>query len=234
MKLETEPAIKRPADYKLIGRSVVRFDIEAKSRGQAVYGIDIRLPGMLYAAVAMPPSFGGELQSYDLKAIERRPGVVAAVAMNDVGLANGVAVVADSWWRAKTALESMPVTWTLGPNATVSSSALVQHYQSKLDVVGPTAVDEGDLDRAFSGAHRLVEAEYKVPHQAHAAIEPANCTALVTMIAWISGSRRSNQTLRLCRQRRSLVCLPTKCSSTRRSRAAVLARAESMGRCSRR
>jgi isoquinoline 1-oxidoreductase beta subunit len=178
--LDKEPEIKKPDQFKLIGRRVRRLDVEIKARGQAVYGIDIRLPDMVYAAVKMSPSYGGTLKSYDFDAIKNRPGVIVAVPMAGIGLASGVAVVADSWWRAKTAIDAMPIEWDAGPNAGQGSKELFDSYFAKLDAKGPLPVDEGDADAAFSSAAKVIEADYRAPHQAHATMEPPNCTARVT------------------------------------------------------
>jgi isoquinoline 1-oxidoreductase subunit beta len=180
IRLDKEPAIKTPDQYTLIGTRVRRFDIEVKSRAQAVYGIDVRLPGMVYAATKQSPSYGGSLKSFDFESIRSRPGVIAAVPMEGLGAASGIAVVADTWWHAKTALDAMPVTWNPGPHANQSSEDLVNQYRAALDRRGPTAVDEGDVESALRGATKIIEAEYLLPHQAHAQMEPPNCTAQVT------------------------------------------------------
>jgi isoquinoline 1-oxidoreductase subunit beta len=178
--LDQEPAIKTPDQYTLIGTHVRRFDIDVKSRAQAVYGIDIRVPGMVYAAVKQSPVYGGALKSFDFDAIRSRPGVIAAVPMEGIGAASGIAVVADSWWRAKTALDAMPLTWDPGPNASKNSSDLFAEFRAKLDQKGPTPIDEGDVESALRRASKIVEAEYQLSHQAHAQMEPPNCTAQVT------------------------------------------------------
>jgi isoquinoline 1-oxidoreductase subunit beta len=180
IKLDREPAIKTPDKYTLIGRRVRRFDIEVKARAQAVYGIDVRLPGMVYAATKQSPSYGGTLKNFNFDAIRSMPGVIAAVPMEGIGAASGIAVVADSWWRAKTALDKLPGVWDAGPNAHQSTSDLVALYRAKLNQKGPTPVDEGDVEAALKGARKIVEAEYQLSHQAHAQMEPPNCTAQVT------------------------------------------------------
>jgi isoquinoline 1-oxidoreductase subunit beta len=177
--LDKEPAIKTPDQYTLIGTRVRRFDVEVKSRAQAVYGIDVRLPGMVYAATKQSPTYGGSLKSFDFEAIRSRPGVITAVPMEGLGAASGIAVVADTWWHAKTALDAMPVAWNPGPNANQGSGDLVNQYRAALDRRGPTPVDEGDVESALRGATKIVEAEYLLPHQAHAQMEPPNCTAQV-------------------------------------------------------
>ncbi len=180
IKLDKEPAIKSPDQYTLIGSRVRRFDIEVKARAQAIYGIDVRLPGMVYAATKQSPAYGGSLKSFDFEAIRNRPGVIGAVPMEGIGAASGIAVVADSWWRAKTALDAMPVTWDAGPNADQSTSDLFDQYRAKLNQKGPTPVDEGNVEAALRRATKIVEAEYQLNHQAHAQMEPPNCTAQVS------------------------------------------------------
>ena len=180
ISLGEEPAIKTPAQYTLIGRRVRMLDTELKVYGLATYGIDVRLPGMVYAATKQPPSYGGRLERFDFDAIKNRPGVIAAVNMDSIGPAGGVAVVADTWWRAKTALDALPAEWNAGPNATKGSPDLYAELRAKLDQPGPIAVDEGDAAAAFGGASRVVEAVYETAHQAHATMEPPNCTARVT------------------------------------------------------
>ena len=178
--LDQEPAIKTPDQYTLIGTHVRRFDMDVKSRGEAIFGIDVRVPGMVYAAVKQSPVYGGTLRSFDFDAIRNRPGVIAAVPMTGIGPASGIAVVADSWWRAKTALDAIPVTWDPGPNASKSSNEMFAEFRAMLDQRGPMPVDEGNVETALRAASKIVEAEYQLAHQAHAQMEPPNCTAQVT------------------------------------------------------
>src|SRR5262245_36131261 len=110
VKLDAEPAIKTPEQFTLLGKSLNRLDVPLKVNGTAVYGIDVRLPDMLYASVLTCPVFGGTLKRYDFDAIKHMPGVHRAVEVP-----NGIAIVADSYWRAKTALEIMPIEWDFGP-----------------------------------------------------------------------------------------------------------------------
>jgi isoquinoline 1-oxidoreductase beta subunit len=180
IKLDKEPSIKGPDQFTLIGTRVNRFDMEVKSRAQAVYGIDVKVPGMVYAAVKQSPSYGGSLKSFSFDAIKNRPGVIAAFPMNGIGHASGVAVVADSWWHAKTALDALPISWDAGPNAGEGTAELLKQYRAKLDQKGPTPVDQGDIETALKGAAKVVEAEYQLSHQSHAHMEPPNCTAQVT------------------------------------------------------
>src|SRR5207244_7114436 len=110
--------IKGPDQFTLIGTEQKNLDVPLKVTGKAVYGIDVDLPGMLYAAAKACPVFGGTVKSYDFNAIKDRPGVHSAVTFGGNGyVSGGIAVVADTWWRAKTALDLMPVEWDFGSNA---------------------------------------------------------------------------------------------------------------------
>jgi len=149
IRLDKEPQIKAPEEFTLIGTRVSRFDVDVKSRAQAVYGIDVKVPGMVYAAVKQSPSYGGKLKSFAFDAIRNRPGVISAVPMDGIGHASGIAVVADSWWHAKTALDALPVTWDPGPHASEGTADLLRQYRAKLDQKGPTPVDEGDVEAAL-------------------------------------------------------------------------------------
>ena len=145
--LAAEPAIKTPAEFKLIGQEVKRIDTTLKSTGAARFGIDTRLPGMAYAAVANCPVFGGKLKSYDFSAISKRRGILAAMAVT-----NGVAVVADNFWRAKEALHAMPVEWDFGPAGSTDSAEFAAEYRAALD--GPLADGggHGDIERGLCSA----------------------------------------------------------------------------------
>jgi len=170
--LAIEPAIKTPDQFKLIGAGLKRIDTPLKVTGAARFGIDTRLPNMAYAAAANCPVFGGKLKSYDFSAISGRRGVIAAVPVT-----NGVAVVADNFWRAKEALKAMPIVWDFGPAASTDSGEFRAEYHAALD--GPLANGGGygDVDAAFASPAKLVEAVYEVPYLAHAPMEPLNATA---------------------------------------------------------
>ncbi len=170
--LPAEPAIKTPEHFELIGFPLKRIDTPLKVTGQARFGIDARAPGMAYAAVANCPVFGGSLKSYDFSAVSGRRGVIAAVPVT-----NGVAVVADNFWRAKEALAAMPVEWDFGPAASADSEQFRAEYRDALG--GPLADGggHGDLAAAFASPAKRVEALYEVPYLAHAPMEPLNATA---------------------------------------------------------
>jgi isoquinoline 1-oxidoreductase beta subunit len=170
--LAAEPAIKTPDQFKLIGQEIKRIDTTLKSTGAARFGIDTRLPGMAYAAVANCPVFSGKLKSYDFSAISARRGIIAAMPVT-----NGVAVVADNFWRAKEALLAMPIEWDFGPAGSTDSAQFAAEYRAALD--GPLADGggHGDANAAFAQPAKLVEALYEVPYLAHAPMEPLNATA---------------------------------------------------------
>lgn len=175
VKLDAEPTIKTPNQFTLLGKSQKRLDVPLKVNGSATFGIDVRLPDMLYASVVTCPVYGGKLKSYDFNAIKNMPGVHAAVEVP-----NGVAVVANSFWRAKTALEVMPVEWDFGEHASASSEAFRQAFRAALNDSGTVASERGDTLTAIQGAAQVVEADYEAPYLAHATMEPMNCTAHVT------------------------------------------------------
>jgi len=168
--------LKDPKDWKLIGKSVKRFDIPDTVMGRQRYGIDVQLPGMLYAAIAQCPVFGGKVKSMDASKVEGRRGIVKVVPLETF-----VAVVADNWWRAKEALRDVHIEWDVGANGNVSSASLMEFYKGGLDAQTDvaTARKDGDFDQAFASAARKIEAEYYTPYLAHACLEPMGCTAIV-------------------------------------------------------
>src|SRR5262245_50499801 len=138
IKLDTEPAIKKPEQFTLLGKPQKRLDVPLKVNGTATFGIDVRLPDMLYAAITTCPVFGGKRNSYNFDAIKSMPGVKAAVE-----IPNGIAVVADSFWRAKTALEVMPIEWDLGEHVNTNSAAFQQMFRAAMDKPGAVANEKG-------------------------------------------------------------------------------------------
>lgn len=169
--------LKDPRDWKLAGKRLARLDTVEKVTGKQVYGADLQLPGMLNAAIKDCPVFGGKVKSFDAAAVERRPGVKKVVRVGD----SAVAVVADTWWRARSALEALPIEWDLGPNAHADSAGVARMLQAGLDA--PDAVvgnQNGDARAALASAARVVEAVYSYPHQNHATMEPMNATARYT------------------------------------------------------
>jgi isoquinoline 1-oxidoreductase subunit beta len=165
--------LKSPKDWKIAGKSMKRLDTADKLNGSKVYAIDLRLPGMLHAAIKASPVFGGKLVSYDETKIAGRPGVRGVVKVND----STVAVVADTWWRARSALETLPIVWNEGAGASESSATIAKHLEEGLGAKDAYAFrNEGDALKAIQGAAKKIEAVYSTPFLAHATMEPMNCT----------------------------------------------------------
>ena len=170
-------ALKSPKDWKIAGKPVKRLDTASKLDGSKVYAIDVKLPGMLHAAVKACPVFGGKLVSYDEAKISGRPGVRRVVKVND----STVAVVADTWWRAKAALDALPIVWDEGPSASQSSATIGERLAEGLTASEAyTFRSEGDALKAIEGAANRVDAFYRTPFLAHATMEPMNCTAKIS------------------------------------------------------
>jgi len=166
-------ALKDPKDWKIAGKPMKRLDTADKLDGSKVYAIDLKLPGMLHAAIKASPVFGGKLASYDEAKIAGRPGVRGVVKVND----STVAVVADTWWRAKSALEALPIVWNEGPDAAQSSATIAGHLEAGLAAKDAYAFrKEGEAIGAIQGAAKKIEAVYTTPFLAHATMEPMNCT----------------------------------------------------------
>jgi isoquinoline 1-oxidoreductase beta subunit len=169
--------LKNPKDWKVAGQPLKRLDTADKLDGSKVYAIDLTLPGMLHAAVKACPVFGGKLASYDAAKVTGRPGVRGVVKVND----STVAVVADTWWRAKSALDALPIVWSEGNGAAQSSATIAEHLADGLTAKDPYAFrKEGDAPAAIQGAAKKVEAVYSTPFLAHATMEPMNCTVKVS------------------------------------------------------
>jgi isoquinoline 1-oxidoreductase beta subunit len=169
--------LKNPRNWTIAGKPTQRLDTAVKVNGQTKYGIDTALPGMLYAAVKDCPVFGGKLVSFDAAKVNARRGIKGVVRVD----ASTVAVVADSWWRAKMALEELPIVWDEGAHAKESSAAIAERLKAGLtatnDVFADTTI--GNANQALAGAAKRVEAVYSTPFVSHACMEPMNCTALV-------------------------------------------------------
>jgi isoquinoline 1-oxidoreductase beta subunit len=169
--------LKDPKDWKIAGKPVKRLDTADKLNGSKVYAIDLKLPGMLHAAIKACPVFGGKLVSFDEAKIAGMPGVRRAVSVNDFT----VVVVADTWWRAKKALDALPIVWDEGAGAAESSATIAERLEEGLTAQVVQAFrNEGDALKAIAGAAKKIEAVYSTPFLAHATMEPMNCTARVT------------------------------------------------------
>src|SRR5512145_2341984 len=173
----TDVPLKDPKDWKLIGKSVKRLDTMDKLTGAQVYGFDLKLPGMLNAAIKDCPVFGGKVKSFEAAKAKGMPGVRHVVQVGDTA----VAVVADSWWQAKTALDAMPIVWDEGPNAKVSSASIAEMLKAGLDADQAFVANQnGDVKAAVAGAAKKIEAVYAYPFLNHAPMEPMNATARYT------------------------------------------------------
>ena len=170
--------LRDPKQWKIAGRPMKRLDTADKLNGTKIYSIDLKLPGMLHAAVKACPVFGGKLVSYDESRLSGRPGVHRVVKVND----STVGVVANTWWRAKTALDALPIVWDEGAGATQSSATIAARLKEGLTASGEPLAgwQEGDALKAIEGAAKKVEAVYSTPFLAHATMEPMNATAKVT------------------------------------------------------
>jgi len=169
--------LKDPKDWKIAGKPLKRLDTANKVNGKQVYGADLRLPGMLNATIKECPVFGGKVKSFDAAQVASLKGVRKVVQVGDTA----VAVVADTWWQAKTALDALSIEWDYGENAKVSSGTIADMLAAGLAAdqafVGNQA---GDVKGAIGGAAKKVEAVYSYPFQNHAPMEPMNATARYT------------------------------------------------------
>lgn len=169
--------LKNPKDWKIAGKSMKRFGAEDKVTGRQVYGFDVKLPGMVNAAIMECPVFGGKLKSFDAAKVSGRKGVKKVLRVGDTA----VAVVADTWWRAKTALDALPIVWDPGDNAKVSSASIAADLKAGLTAAQAFVGNKsGDIKAALTGAAKTIDAEYAYPYQNHVCMEPMNATARYT------------------------------------------------------
>ena len=171
IKLDKEPAIRTPDQFKLIGKRLARLDTPLKINGSAKFAIDTKVPDMVYAAVTACPVFGGKLKSVDDAPAKGRRGILQVVKLE-----NAVAVVADRFWRAKEALALLKPEWDVGAAGNTDSAQFAKLYRDALDGPMVSARNDGSVDDAFGKGGKLVEAVYEAPHLAHATMEPLNAT----------------------------------------------------------
>jgi isoquinoline 1-oxidoreductase beta subunit len=165
--------LKSPDAFKLIGTPARRTDSASKVDGSAQFGIDVRLPGMLYGALAQPPVLGGSLKDFDKAAAERMPGVRGVVPTS-----SGVVVVADHYWQARQALAAVTIEWNDGANASLDSRQISATLaNAAMPGTGIPVRSDGDAAAALKAGHKVLRATYKLPLLAHATLEPMNCTA---------------------------------------------------------
>lgn len=170
------PRLKTPAEFTLIGKSLPRLDAKLKATGQAVFGIDVARPGMLYAAVRHAPVYGAEVESFDDSRSRGMPGVRAVVK-----LPGAIGVVAEHYWQAVKALESTTVRFTSTPNDRVSSDAVYAEQTTALNAshAAPAPGAVGDTVKGLAAAAKVVDASFQLPFLAHACMEPISATAEV-------------------------------------------------------
>ncbi|PWT98411.1 MAG: xanthine dehydrogenase family protein molybdopterin-binding subunit [Terriglobia bacterium] len=184
--------LKDPKDYKIIGVTQPQRELHNIVTGKPIFGIDVTMPGMLYAVYEKCGVFGGKVASANLEEIKKMPGIRQAFAVErpdvtdtvlpgDPGLESGIAIVADTWWQAQSARKKLQVTWNEGPRANQTSVQFAQRAQ-ELSQQTPqrTIRTDGDPEGALKSASKVVEAAYSYPFIAHAPLEPQNCTAHVT------------------------------------------------------
>jgi isoquinoline 1-oxidoreductase subunit beta len=170
----TEVPLKDPKAWKLAGKPLARLDTVEKTTGKQVYGSDLQLPGLVNAAIRACPVFGGKVKSFDAAAVAQRRGVVKVVKVGD----NAVAVVADTWWRAKTALDALPIEWDLGEHAKVQQAEIDAMLKAGLDAEQAAVGNRnGNVVDALAAAATRIESVYSYPHQNHATMETMNATA---------------------------------------------------------
>jgi isoquinoline 1-oxidoreductase beta subunit len=165
--------LKDPKNWKIAGQPMKRLDTADKLDGRKLYAIDVKLPGMLCAAIKACPVYGGKVASYDESKIAGRPGFKRVVKVKDTT----IAVVADTWWQAKSALEALPIVWDEGPNASASSATIAEHLKDGFAAATTNGGRQhGDPVKAIAEAAKKVEAVYATPFLAHATMEPMNAT----------------------------------------------------------
>ena len=174
LPVPTEVKLKDPTQFKLIGREAARVDARAKSTGTALFTQDVRLPGMLTAAVVHPPMFGAKVKSFDAEKAKAIKGVKHVVQF-ETPVRSGVAVLATDFWTAKKAAEAVTVEWDESSAFKRSSAELFAEYRELAKTPGVSAVKAGDAEKTFASAARTLEATYEFPFLAHASMEPLNC-----------------------------------------------------------
>ncbi|MGH9703644.1 MAG: xanthine dehydrogenase family protein molybdopterin-binding subunit, partial [Candidatus Acidiferrales bacterium] len=172
--------LKNSDNFSIVGQSMPRADIPSKVDGSAMFGLDVRVPEMLYAVVARCPTFGGKPAKFDAAKVKAIPGVRHVLEIEAVGpgahSAGGIAVVADTTAIALQGREALEIDWDRGPAANESSETLRQQFQSLIETPGKVIAGSGDFDSTFAGASSKLAATYELPFLAHATMEPMNCT----------------------------------------------------------
>ena len=170
MKPPQDVALKQPREFKVVGKPVNRVDTPEKTSGEAIFGIDVKVPEMLTAVIARPPVFGGKVKSFDAEKAKAVHGVKEVIQVD-----SGVAVVGDDFWSAKTGREALKITWDEGVRTQLSTESMREQYRSLAKTPGVIARREGDSEEALRKATQQISAEYEVPYLAHAPMETLNC-----------------------------------------------------------
>ena len=180
--LKTVP-LKNSGEFTIVGRDIPRIDAKEKATGTAKFGIDARVPGMLYAVVARCPAFGGKVKSFDATEAKGVSGVRDVIAIDAVAkgafTSGGVVVLADNSWAAMEGRRALKIVWDEGPNASESSETLHKQFLENAAKPGKIVRNDGDADAVLAGSEKRVEATYEFPFAAHATMEPMNCTVLI-------------------------------------------------------
>ena len=215
-----KPALKDPKNWKIAGKPIKRFGTRQRVTGQQIYGFDLTMPGMLIATIKECPVFGGKVKSFDAAKVTSMKGVKKVLQVGDTA----VAVVADTFWQAKTALDALPIVWDEGPNAKVSSASIAEWLKAGLDADQAFVGNQnGDAKAAIASAAKKVEAVYSYPYQNHVCMEPMNATARYTpdkCEVWVP-TQDGEGSFAACSP--PPVCRPTSATSTRSTSAAASA-----------
>jgi isoquinoline 1-oxidoreductase beta subunit len=165
-------ALKDPSKFRYVGKPLKRMDTADKIRGKTIYGIDVKLPGMLYASLAQCPVIGGKVVSFDAAKAKGMPGVKHVVQITD-----GVAVVADTWWQARTARDALVIKWDEGANKALSNESISAGLAEAMSKPGAQIKQQGNVADGMKAAAKTVEATYEMPFLSHSPLEPMNFTA---------------------------------------------------------
>lgn len=189
--------LKSPADFKLLGKKIQRLDLADKVNGKAVFGIDIKIPDMLIASVIRPPMIGGKLKSFDDSEVRKINGIRHVVKTTD-----GIAVVADNFWLAQQGVKALKVEWSGGDEKLSSEGILESLKEAAANDKPVIAKQKGSIKSAKSEAAKTLDVEYLIPFQAHACMEPLNCTAHVKKDSceiWV-GTQNQTGTLQIAKE----------------------------------
>jgi isoquinoline 1-oxidoreductase subunit beta len=170
MKVPKDVPLKEPKDFKVIGKSMKRLDTLEKTNGKAIFGMDVKVPGMLTAMVVHPPVFGGNVKSFNGEKAKKVPGIKEVIRVD-----SGVAVIAESFWSARKGREALEIVWDEGTLANLSTEGMREEFVGLSKIPGAVAKKKGNPRQTFSKAAKQLHAEYEVPYLAHACMEPLNC-----------------------------------------------------------